>query len=144
MVISAVPTVGKNNQQILSAMIKQIKQYKKLINTYCSSARLEAALLVHVQVSATILAVCCRTIDLMKDVVLIFFCLFQVFCYEDSKLLKLFSDVVRVLYDNEIIAEDTILWWYKKGSHPKGRQVFQRDMEPFIKWLEEAEEEEEE
>ena len=81
----------------------------------------------------------------MMDVVLIFTCLFfQVFCYEDSKLLKLFSDVVRVLYDNEIIAEDTILWWYKKGSHPKGRQVFQRDMEPFIKWLEEAEEEEEE
>ena len=67
----------------------------------------------------------------------------QVYCYEDSKLLKLFSDVVRVLYDNDVIGEDTILWWYKKGSHPKGRNVFLRDMEAFIKWLEEAEEEEE-
>jgi len=47
----------------------------------------------------------------------------QVFCYEDSKLLKLFSDIVRSLYDNDIIAEDTILRWYHKGSHPKGRQV---------------------
>ena len=33
---------------------------------------------------------------------------------------------------------------YKKGSHPKGRNVFLKDAEPFIKWLEEAEEEGEE
>jgi hypothetical protein len=31
---------------------------------------------------------------------------------------------------------------YKKGSHPKGRNVFTKDIEPFIRWLEEAEEEE--
>jgi len=29
---------------------------------------------------------------------------------------------------------------YKKGSHAKGRNVFLKDIEPFIKWLEEAEE----
>ena len=34
----------------------------------------------------------------------------QVFCYEDSKLLKLFSDIVRILYDHDVIAEDTIMW----------------------------------
>ena len=34
--------------------------------------------------------------------------------------------------------------WYKKGADPKGRNVFMRDMEPFIKWLEEAEEDEDE
>ena len=50
-------------------------------------------------------------------------CRVQVYCYEDSKLLKLFSDIGRSLYDNDIIAEDTILRWYHKGSHPKGRQV---------------------
>ncbi len=38
----------------------------------------------------------------------------QVCCYEDSKLLKLFTDIVRMLYDNDILAEDTILWWAKK------------------------------
>ena len=31
-----------------------------------------------------------------------------------------------------------------QGSHPKGRNVFLRDMEPFLKWLEEAEEDEDE
>ena len=67
----------------------------------------------------------------------------QVYCYEDSKLLKLFQAIVRTLYDVDVLGEDTILWWFKKGAHPKGRNVFQRDMEPFVKWLEEAEAEEE-
>lgn len=47
--------------------------------------------------------------------------LMQVYCYEDSKLLKLFSNVVRILYDADIVGEDTIKFWYKKGSHPKVR-----------------------
>lgn len=64
-------------------------------------------------------------------------------CYEDNRLLKIFSDVVRMLYDAEIVGEDTIQHWYKKGSHQKGRNVFLKDIEPFMKWLEEAEEEEE-
>ena len=43
----------------------------------------------------------------------------QVCCYEDSKLLKLFTDIVRMLYDNDILAEDTILWWAKKVKYPR-------------------------
>ena len=45
----------------------------------------------------------------------------QVYCYEDPKLLKLFSAVIRILYDADILDEDTIKFWYKKGSHPKVR-----------------------
>ena len=56
-------------------------------------------------------------------------------------MLKVFADIVRILYDQEVAGEDTILYWYRKGSQPKGRQVFQRDLEPFVKWLEDAEEE---
>ncbi|CAK0783738.1 hypothetical protein CVIRNUC_006937 [Coccomyxa viridis] len=114
--VEAIPTVGKNTQQIKGAILKQVKAYEKLLNAFCGSARVEASLIVHLQVC----------------------------CYEDSKLLKLFTDIVRMLYDNDILAEDTILWWAKKGSHPKGRNVFLRDMEPFLKWLEEAEEDEDE
>ncbi|KAK9908637.1 hypothetical protein WJX75_000787 [Coccomyxa subellipsoidea] len=114
--IEAVPTTGKNAAQIKAAILKQVKAYKSLLSTFCSSARVEAALMVHVQVG----------------------------CYEDSKLLKLFTDIIRILYDNDIVAEDTIMWWAKKGAHPKGKNVFLRDAEPFIKWLEEAEEDEDE
>jgi len=42
--------------------------------------------------------------------------LLQVCCYEDSKLLKLFTDIVRMLYDSDVLAEDTINWWAKKVS----------------------------
>lgn len=112
--INAVPLSGKNNLQITGAIGKQIAKYQKLLEAFVSNARLEAILMNHV----------------------------QVYCYEDPKLLKLFSNVIRILYDNDILGEDTIKHWYKKGSHPKGRNVFQRDLEPFLKWLDEAEEEE--
>ncbi|KAK9817341.1 hypothetical protein WJX74_003121 [Apatococcus lobatus] len=111
--VGTVPTTGKNVQQIKVAMLKTVKTYSKLLNTFANSARAEASLINQVQIS----------------------------CYEDSKMLKVFADIVRILYDQEIAGEDTILYWYKKGSQPKGRQVFQRDLEPFVKWLEEAEEE---
>ena len=48
--MDAVPTVGKNQQQIMSSTVKQIKTYKKLFDEFANTARLEAALLVHVQV----------------------------------------------------------------------------------------------
>lgn len=57
--------------------------------------------------------------------------------------MKCFIDIVRLLYKADILGEDTIQHWYKKGSHQKGRNVFLKDAEPFIKWLEEAEEEDE-
>jgi hypothetical protein len=66
-----------------------------------------------------------------------------VLCYEDNRLLKLFTDIIKLLYSTDLLGEDTIQHWYKKGSHPKGRNVFLKDIEPFLKWLEEAEEEEE-
>lgn len=96
----------------------------------------------------------------------------QIQCYEDAKLMKLFPEIIRSLYDQDVLAEDTILHWFRKGTNPKGRcviswvvllrsvdcgfiiylvlkenswycrQTFVKSLEPFIKWLEEAEEEE--
>ncbi len=45
----------------------------------------------------------------------------QMQCYEDAKLMKLFPDIVRSLYDQDVLAEDTILHWFRKGTNPKGR-----------------------
>ncbi|MEW5300680.1 MAG: hypothetical protein WDW36_003594 [Sanguina aurantia] len=114
-IISSVNMTGKNQQQITQAIMGKIKTYRKLMSTFATNAKNELALL--------------NTI--------------QVLCYEDNRLLKIFSDVVRMLYDAEIVGEDTIQHWYKKGSHQKGRNVFLKDIEPFMTWLEEAEEEEE-
>ena len=49
MLIDAVPTHGRNAQQITGAVQKQIKTYAKLLNEFTTTAKQEAALLVHVQ-----------------------------------------------------------------------------------------------
>lgn len=115
-IIASMNMTGKNQQQIMQGVVAKIKMYHKLLNAFSGSGKLELSLLVTVQVQ----------------------------CYEDNRLLKLFADIVRLLYDADIIEEDTIQHWYKKASHPKGRNVFLKDIEPFIKWLEEAEEDSEE
>jgi eIF4-gamma/eIF5/eIF2-epsilon len=56
--------------------------------------------------------------------------------------LQIFVDLVKHLYNSDIVGEDTINYWYKKGSVQRGRNVFLNDIKPFIQWLEEAEEDE--
>ena len=107
---------GRNTQQTQFLVLRTLKAYHKVLLAVCLNARLEAVLLNTMQVT----------------------------CYEDSRLLKLFADMVKVLYDVEVIGEDTIRFWYTKGANQKGRNVFLRDLEPMMKWLDEAEEEEEE
>jgi hypothetical protein len=114
-VIAAVPTQGRNAQQVLAAVAHAVRFYRPLLARYAATARGEGALLVHAQIT----------------------------CYENPKLIKLFGSIVRLLYLERLVAEDGVRWWARKGAHPKGRHVFQTDLEPFIKWLDEAEEEEE-
>lgn len=114
--VKSINFTGKNQQQIMQALVQRVKAYRKVLSAFATSAKVELSLLCHLQ---------CQ-------------------CYEDNRLLKLFVDIVRLLYDAEIVGEDTVLHWHKKGSHPKGRNVFLKDTEAFIKWLEEAEEDAEE
>lgn len=113
LVQSVLSNIGsKNTQQVQFSVLKTLKTHAKVVGTFCTSARLEAALLNTIQVA----------------------------CYEDSRLLKLFPDIVKILYDTDVLGEDTVRFWYTKGSSPKGRNVFLKNMEPFMKWLDEAEE----
>jgi hypothetical protein len=32
----------------------------------------------------------------------------------DAKLMKLFPEIIRSLYDQDVLAEDTILHWFRK------------------------------
>jgi hypothetical protein len=105
---------SKNTQQTQYAVLKNLKYYRKLLLEYCTTARLEAALMVTIQVT----------------------------CYEDSRLLKLFADIVKILYDCDVLGEDAIKHWYTKGSVKVGRNVFENALKPLIMWLDEAEEEE--
>ncbi|XP_038990896.1 basic leucine zipper and W2 domain-containing protein 1-like [Hibiscus syriacus] len=112
--MDAVQWSGKNQQQNANSALRQVKTWAKLLNSFCTSGKLELELIYKVQMQ----------------------------CYEDAKLMKLFHEIVKSLYDQDVLAEDTILHWFRKGTNPKGRQTLVKSLEPFIKWLEEAEEEE--
>nr|XP_016511681.1 PREDICTED: basic leucine zipper and W2 domain-containing protein 1-like [Nicotiana tabacum] len=112
--MDAIQWSGKNQQQNANSALRQVKKWAELLNTFCTSGKLELELMYKVQVQ----------------------------CYEDAKLMKLFPEIVRSLYDQDVLAEDTILHWFRKGTNLKGRQNFVKSLEPFVKWLEEAEEEE--
>ncbi|KAK7269060.1 hypothetical protein RIF29_21775 [Crotalaria pallida] len=112
--MDAVQWSGKNQQQNANSALRQVKTWAELLNTFCTSGNLELELIYKVQMQ----------------------------CYEDAKLMKLFPEIIRCLYDQDVLAEDTILHWSQKGTNPKGRQNFVKALEPFVKWLEEAEEEE--
>ncbi|XP_047333728.1 eIF5-mimic protein 1 [Impatiens glandulifera] len=112
--MDAVQWSGKNQQQNANSALRQVKTWAKLLSAFCTSGKLELELMYKVQTQ----------------------------CYEDAKLMKIFPDIVRSLYDQDVLAEDTVLHWFSKGTNPRGRQTFVKAMEPFVKWLEEAEEEE--
>ncbi|XP_031475776.1 uncharacterized protein LOC116247672 [Nymphaea colorata] len=113
-IMEAVQWSGKNQQQNANAALRQVKTWAKLLSAFCVNAKLELELIYKVQIQ----------------------------CYEDAKLMKLFPEIVRSLYDQDVLAEDTILMWFRRGTNPKGRQTFVKALEPFVNWLEEAEEEE--
>ncbi|ONK56771.1 uncharacterized protein A4U43_C10F12730 [Asparagus officinalis] len=112
--MDAVQWSGKNQQQNANSALRQVKTWAELLNAFCTSGKLELELMYKVQIQ----------------------------CYEDAKLMKLFPEIIRSLYDQDVLAEDTILLWFRKGANPKGRQTFVKALEPFVNWLEEAEEEE--
>ncbi|GLT51833.1 hypothetical protein SLA2020_252140 [Shorea laevis] len=102
-IMDAVQWSGKNQQQNANAALRQVKSQAKLLNTFCTSGKLELELIYKVQMQ----------------------------CYEDAKLMKLFPEIIRSLYDQDVLAEDTILHWFRKGTNPKGRQTFVKALDPF-------------
>ncbi|CAH9052153.1 unnamed protein product [Cuscuta epithymum] len=70
-----------------------VKTWAKLLNAFCASVKLELIYKVQVQ------------------------------CYEDAKLMKLFPENIRLLYDQDILAEDTILPWFRMQKNNSQGQV---------------------
>lgn len=118
-VCSTVDSNGKAGQQAAASLVKAVRGWAKLLTAaVAGSAKAEAELLSRVQSS----------------------------CYEDSALRggKGFAEAVRHLYDKDVVSEAAVLAWYRKGANPKGRAGFVKELEPFVTWLQEAEEESEE
>jgi hypothetical protein len=104
---------GKNQQQASNAALRQLKVWGKLLAAYATTPRLQVELLITV----------------------------QLWCYESQEVMKAFRDIIHLLYETDVVSEEAVLYWAKKGSAHKGRAMFLENAAPFIKWLEEAESE---
>jgi len=72
----------------------------------------------------------------------------QTFVSADMEFLKLavFRDIVTLLYRKDVLSEDAIQRWYSRGStlnkgSAASSNIIRVQMQPFVKWLETAEEE---
>ncbi|RHZ75028.1 hypothetical protein Glove_218g4 [Diversispora epigaea] len=98
---------GSRPEQIETQALRQVKQCSYILSTFSTNPKTELSLLQKV----------------------------QVYCYEDTKLLKHFRQIVQILYDEDVISESAILYWSEKGASNQGKTVFLKQMEPFIRWL---------
>lgn len=108
---------SQKTQQSEEQAIKQIKDYGKILAALASSARAQ--------------------VDLLKHV--------QSYCYDDPRFTKSFTKLVTLLYKMDAVTENAIVYWNAKGALPlKGKSIFLKQIEPLIKFFNEAEEEDEE
>jgi len=68
----------------------------------------------------------------------------QVYCYEDTRIIKAFPQILKVLFNKDCISDQAIIYWYQKGSKAQGRQHFLKSTEGLVKFLQEQESESEE
>ena len=104
---------AKGAAQLPAQLVKTVRGWAKLLQAAAPSRKAEAELLARLQTT----------------------------CYDDTVLLKSFAELVRHLYDKDVLSEEAVLGWYRRGANPKGRAVFLKDLEKFVQWLQEAEEE---
>ncbi|KAF9975011.1 hypothetical protein BGZ73_001464 [Actinomortierella ambigua] len=107
---------GTRADQIDNMILKQVNQYSKLLASFCTSPKTEIALLQTIQVNF----------------------------YEDARFIKQFRAVSQLLYKNDVVSENAILYWAEKGAKPQGRNVFVKQMEPFVEWLKNTSDDEDE
>ncbi|PWA02300.1 hypothetical protein BB558_001573 [Smittium angustum] len=95
---------GMRSEVIEQQALAEVKEYADAFAPFTSSPKSEMALLKHI----------------------------QIYCYEDAKLMRLFYQIVRILYTEDVLSHDAIIFWYSKGALPQGKSTFMKQMERFV------------
>ncbi|KAK1232296.1 hypothetical protein PQX77_004547 [Marasmius sp. AFHP31] len=101
--------------QIDGLAVREVGKFAPILETFCTGPKSEVALI---------------------NVV-------QVYCYEDTRIIKAFPQILKVLYNKDCISDQAIIYWHQKGSKPQGRQHFLKATEPLVKFLQEQDDDDE-
>jgi len=102
--------------QIEGLALREVTKYAPIIEPFCTGPKTEVALIKVV----------------------------QVYCYEDTRVIKTFPQILKVLYNKDCVSDQAIIYWFQKGAKPQGKQHFLKASEPLVKFLQAQEEESEE
>ncbi|KAK1925481.1 hypothetical protein DB88DRAFT_484092 [Papiliotrema laurentii] len=102
--------------QLDGAVIQHVTARAPLIETFCQGAKAEVGLINAV----------------------------QLYCYADTRIMKSFASIIKVLYNTDCISDQAIIYWHQKGAKPQGKQHFLKATEALVKFLEEQDSDEDE
>ncbi|WVR06410.1 hypothetical protein IAU60_003441 [Kwoniella sp. DSM 27419] len=145
----------ETNEQIIEALKAQQAEkpvaeadltewiWAALMRTVDWSARgdqIEAFVVQHVNTHASILEAFCHgakaQVGLINAV--------QIYCYTDTRIMKAFVQILKVLYNTDVVSDQAIIYWHHKGAKPNGKQHFIKQTEAMVKFLEEQDSDDEE
>ncbi|KAF5354722.1 hypothetical protein D9756_005272 [Leucocoprinus leucothites] len=107
---------GARPDQIEGLALREVGKYAPILEPFCSGAKTQVTLINAV----------------------------QVYCYEDTRIIKAFPQILKVLYNKDCLSDQAIIYWHQKGSKPQGRQHFIKSTETLVKFLQQDDSEEEE
>ena len=67
----------------------------------------------------------------------------QVHCYTDTRVFKSFATLLKILYNENVLSDQAIIYWAQKGAKPQGKQHFLKLAEPLVNFLESQDSDEE-
>ncbi|KAJ8519947.1 hypothetical protein ONZ45_g3170 [Pleurotus djamor] len=102
--------------QIEGLALREVTKYAPILEPFCNGPKTEVALI---------------------NIV-------QVYCYEDTRIIKAFPQILKVLYNKDCVSDQAIIYWHQKGSKPQGRQHFLKSTEALVKFLQEQDDSDEE
>ncbi|KDQ21514.1 hypothetical protein BOTBODRAFT_205413 [Botryobasidium botryosum FD-172 SS1] len=101
--------------QIEGLALREVTKYTSILEKFCNGPKTEVALLNAV----------------------------QVYCYEDTRIMKAFLQMLKVLYNKDVLSAQAIIYWHQKGAKPQGKQHFLKQTEALVKFLQEQDSDEE-
>lgn len=66
----------------------------------------------------------------------------QLFCFEEQRALKSFSNLLKVMYNDDVLSDQAIIYWATKGARPEGKDIFLQQAAPLVKYLQEQSDDE--